>query len=122
MKTSAKSTSNHSAAITDTIAAPAHLSARTQSLWAEYAKPEKGNSWTALFQTALESLDRSDQARALIDKEGLTVTTARSGVAHIHPATRIEKDARMQFCTAWRQLGLDRDSMTTLRPFSFRSC
>lgn len=90
-----------------TSAPPPHLSARAQQLWTHYARTDKGNAWLALFRVALESLDRSDQASAIVLRDGLTVTTARSGVAHVNPAIRIEKDARGQFAAIWHQLGLD---------------
>jgi phage terminase small subunit len=91
------------------IPAPPHLSDRAAALWAEYAKPDRGNAWLALLRSGLEAMDRSDEATALLAAEGLTVISAGSGVAHVHPAVRIEKDARGQFAGIWRQLGLDMD-------------
>lgn len=91
------------------IPAPPHLSARAAALWSQYAQPDRGNAWLALLRSELEALDRSDQATALLAAEGLTVITSGSGVAHVHPAVRIEKDARGQFAGILRQLGLDVD-------------
>ncbi len=64
----------------------------------------------ALLQAGLEALDRADAAAAIIAVEGMT--TARDGgvgMAHPHPAVKIEKDARSQFSSIWRMLHLDRD-------------
>jgi phage terminase small subunit len=56
---------------------------------------------------ALQAYDRMQQARIMIKKEGLIVTSARSGVRHAHPAIGIEATARQQFLAAWRNLGFD---------------
>ena len=86
---------------------PEGLSERSQRLWADLV-PKTG--WSpgrlALLGEALRSLDRADEARALLDAEGLIAKTESTGALHIHPAVRIEKDARSQFLSAWRELGL----------------
>ena len=64
----------------------------------------------ALMQTALEALDRADQARELLSREGITTTTTSTGAVHIHPAVRIEKDSRALFARIWSQLELGWDS------------
>lgn len=62
-----------------------------------------------LLQVALEALDRADQARAIVDREGLTTTTETTGAVHVHPALKIEKDARADFMRAWDKLFLHWD-------------
>lgn len=88
-------------------APPAHLSICSRKLWADVVEPNDDPRRLAFIQCALEARDRADQARALIDREGLTITTARSGVAHVHPATRVEKESRQQFVAIWAKLGFD---------------
>ena len=58
---------------------PAHLSERAKGLWRGVVPstircPER----LALLQSGLEALDRADQAREAISREGLTTVTARS--------------------------------------------
>jgi phage terminase small subunit len=64
----------------------------------------------ALIQSALEALDRADEAAGILRQEGLTFTTASTGAVHVHPALRIEKDARSHFLAAWRALALEWDA------------
>jgi phage terminase small subunit len=86
---------------------PAHLSERSRALWAELvprrcASPER----VTLLQSALEALDTADEARRLIAAEGLVHKTARTGAIHLHPAARLEADARRQFAKLWASLRL----------------
>jgi len=86
---------------------PGGLSERSQSLWRQIV-PASGRSpgRLALLGEALRALDRVDQARAIIDVEGMTFTTESTGAVHVHPALRIEKDSRAQFLQAWNTLNL----------------
>jgi P27 family predicted phage terminase small subunit len=59
-----------------------------------------------LLTLAAESWDRCAQARELIRKEGLTVTT-KAGGPRLHPAVRVETDARTAFARLLRELDLD---------------
>lgn len=56
--------------------APQHLSTRSQDIWRTIG-PEKAPNpcRRLLLQSALEALDRADQARAAIAEQGLTTTT-----------------------------------------------
>src|SRR5438046_912669 len=85
---------------------PAHLSERAAGLWRELV-PRRARSpeRLALLQTALEALDRSDEAREAINKEGLTSKTEKTGALHIHPAVRVERESRMLFMKCWSALG-----------------
>ncbi|MCI0637981.1 MAG: hypothetical protein L0Y72_23595 [Gemmataceae bacterium] len=95
---------------TDSLRVPSHLSARSRALWAELV-PRRAESpeRLALLQTALEALDRADQARVVVKKEGLTKTTERSGAVHLHPLLKVEADSRRQFARIWAELNLDWD-------------
>lgn len=85
---------------------PAGLSEKSQSLWRAVVGKAKTTGRQTLLQEALKALDRADQCRAVVDSEGLTSTTERSGAVHIHPAAAMELRFRAQFLTAWQGLGL----------------
>jgi len=86
---------------------PGHLSERSQELW-RLVVPEKTRTpgWLTLMQTALEALDRSIECQAVIDREGLTATTVRSGAQHCHPLLKIEIESRRQFVKIFSALGV----------------
>ncbi len=90
---------------------PAGLSERSVVLW-HAVVPARAMSpgRLALIEQALRALDRADQARALVDAAGLVTTTETTGAAHANPCVRIEREARAQFLTAWRDLGLAFDA------------
>jgi P27 family predicted phage terminase small subunit len=102
---------------------PRHLRAETRRWWAHVV-----NTWVLeehhrrLLTAACEAWDRMQQARELIAREGLTTGTARGG-ARLHPAVRVETDARLAFCRCLRELDLDIEAPTaqTKRPPSLRS-
>jgi P27 family predicted phage terminase small subunit len=86
---------------------PEHLSERSRSLWRTIGPREaRGIARQTLFQTALEALDRAEQARLTVEREGMTTTTERSSVVHVHPLLRVERDARAQFSKIWSDLRL----------------
>lgn len=59
-----------------------------------------------LVATALESLDRAEQARLEIERTGLTSTTKTTGAVHLHPLLRVERESRQLFSKIWGQLSL----------------
>jgi P27 family predicted phage terminase small subunit len=65
--------------------------------------------------TACQAHDRMTQARALIDREGLTTPTARGG-SRVHPAVTVERDSRVAFVRCLRELGLSDDPAEAPRP------
>ena len=86
---------------------PAHLSERAKGLWqAVVPSRAKSPERLAMVQSALESLDRADQAAALVRDEGMTVTAKKGGLPHVHPAVRVERDARAMFVRTWGGLAL----------------
>jgi phage terminase small subunit len=86
---------------------PEHLSEPSKSLWRELV-PARALSpgRVALLTVALEAKDRADQARKLVNSEGMISQKEGSKMIHVHPALKIEKDARAQFLSAWNQLSL----------------
>ena len=63
-----------------------------------------------LYQ-CLSALDRANQAKALLDREGLTITTESTGAVHLHPASKLEREFRAQALKGFASLGLQ--SITT---------
>ena len=91
---------------------PEHLSERSQALWRSLVpRQASAPGRLTLLRVALECLDRADEARLALAREGLIKTTEATGAVHAHPLLRIEKEARQQFLSAWGTLGLQyRDS------------
>jgi P27 family predicted phage terminase small subunit len=86
---------------------PSHLSAATQAWWIEVTnefvlRPHH----LRILEIACDSWDEMTAARAIVSKEGLTVSTAQGGDKP-HPATSIERDCRAAFLKALRELDLD---------------
>ncbi|HEX4276454.1 MAG TPA: P27 family phage terminase small subunit [Bryobacteraceae bacterium] len=92
--------------------APEHLSIRARSLWDELIPRAQTSGRRVLLQTALEALDRADQARQMIAAEGLVSRTKATGVVRIHPAAKIEREARADFTKIWTTLGFARQGYT----------
>ncbi len=87
---------------------PVHLSDRSAKLWGQIVGDRaKSPERLALLQTALEALDRADEARVILEAEGLVFKTETSGALHVHPAVKIEKDSRATFARIWGQLNLE---------------
>lgn len=85
----------------------AHLSEKSKCPWRAIAgKRAKSAGRLVAVLTALEALDRADQRRERIDRDGLTTTTTTTGALHCHPLQKVEKDARGLFARIWDQLGL----------------
>jgi P27 family predicted phage terminase small subunit len=89
---------------------PAHLSERAKKIWREVVYRVRSPGRVVMLQTALEALDRADEAREAVSKEGLTVTTKTTGAVHVHPLLKVEKDQRALFSKLWRELALHWDS------------
>jgi phage terminase small subunit len=87
--------------------APTGLSASARGIWRSTLErfPFRLTE-LALLESALRALDRAEAARAVVEREGLTVVTPDSGVIRPHPACSIEAEARREFRIAWRTLGL----------------
>jgi len=59
----------------------------------------------AVLVEGLRSWDRAEEARKIVDSEGVTMRN-RFGHPERHPAVIIERDSRRDFVAAMRQLGL----------------
>lgn len=86
---------------------PAGLSRRTQRLWRAIVDAfDLDAASLAVLEEACRSLDRADQARALVEAEGITFRD-RFGQIRPHPAVTIERDARGAAVRALDVLGLE---------------
>jgi P27 family predicted phage terminase small subunit len=93
--------------MTEQLHAPAHLTPETAVWWrgvlAEYAlEPHH----LRLLRLACEAWDRCQQAREILDCDGLTTGTDSGGLK-AHPCIGIERDARLAFARLLRELDLD---------------
>jgi P27 family predicted phage terminase small subunit len=88
--------------------APAHLSAAAKKWWAaltdlyEFESPDS----VMTLECVMECFDRATAARQMVEKDGAVVKD-RFGQLKAHPATVIERDAKMAMLRALRALGLD---------------
>ena len=88
--------------------APQHLSDRAEQLWnAIVPRRARSTERLTLLQTALECLDRADEAKQILDAEGLTIKTLATGTIHVHPMLKVEQESRRQFVKIWDSMGLD---------------
>jgi P27 family predicted phage terminase small subunit len=86
---------------------PNHLSKESKQIWSEIVKGwEILESDFTVLRIALESFDRLQEARRVIDKEGMILVDGK-GKKYAHPALAVEKESRTGLLRAWRQLGLD---------------
>ena len=101
---------------------PAHLKPDTAKWWRSvHADYQLEQHHARLLTLAAESWDRCQQARAAVDKDGITVTTGDGGIK-AHPAIAIERDARLAFARLIRELDLDVDPPASgRRPPGLRS-
>ncbi len=87
---------------------PEHLSVPRRELWgqlvAEYRFDTAG---LELLRLLCETLDRVEEARLLVEKDG-AVVEGRFG-KKAHPATIVERDARTAATRLFRELGLEQE-------------
>jgi len=94
---------------------PQHLSAASRALFNGIVADYVLEPWhVRLLTEALGALDRAEQARTQLDRDGLTTTT-RLGELKSHPLLLVERDARNCFARLMKQLGLDVEAPTERR-------
>lgn len=88
---------------------PSHLSAAAKRWWkcvvSEYRLEEHH---LRLLTAAAEAWDRMNEARALVDRDGI-VDRDRFGQKRTHPCVAVERDSRLAFARLLRELNLDSD-------------
>jgi hypothetical protein len=97
---------------------PEEISGESKELWASVVpcraeSPEK----LEIVCQALKAKDRAEECSKIIEKEGLQVTTVKSGMNHAHPLIKVEKENRQLFLKAWSRLGFDKDPCKGWEPF-----
>ncbi|MCC7181171.1 MAG: P27 family phage terminase small subunit [Acidobacteria bacterium] len=86
---------------------PRHLSAPSRAWWKAIVRDYAlADHQLRTLTAACEAWDRKDQARDVLTAEGLTFTT-KHGEKRPHPAVAIERDARVAFLRAVRELALE---------------
>jgi phage terminase small subunit len=104
---------------------PEHLSDGSKAVWkATVEEFEMSAAELVTLRLALEAVDRSDQARAEIEKAGAIVED-RYGGLRAHPAVAIERDSRLAAARLFKQLNIEvtepKPSPMALRPRRFSS-
>lgn len=100
---------------------PRHLSRESRALWAGIVREfDLERHHLAVLERACEALDRLRQAQAEIAADGITVMD-RHGAPKLHPAVNVERDSRIAFLRAVRELGLDLEAPTSRPPSRWRS-
>ncbi len=86
---------------------PRHLTADTRAWWASVAGTfTLDKHHLAVLTVACEALDRGNEARERVAQDGAIYLT-RFGEPRAHPSVAIERDARIGFLRALRELDLD---------------
>ena len=95
--------------------APQYFELSIRKLWKAICEQYDFNAAELqVLETGLACLSRRNEARRLLDTEGLILKSA-SGTCHAHPAAVIEKQAHQGWIAAFRALGLREDEIQ-LRP------
>ncbi|MCE9589578.1 MAG: hypothetical protein K8S99_03545 [Planctomycetes bacterium] len=90
--------------------APAHLKPTTRAWWASVVGEfELEDHHKKLLTLAAESWDMNTQAREALAEHGLTYTD-RFSTPRARPEVGIERDSKITFMRALRELGLDVDA------------
>jgi P27 family predicted phage terminase small subunit len=91
--------------------APPHLKAATRRWWGEVTSSyELEPHHLKLLQVAAEAWDRLQEAREVLRKDGIVVAD-RYGSPKNHPALSTERDSRIGFVRAVRELDLEGEQL-----------
>jgi P27 family predicted phage terminase small subunit len=86
---------------------PMHLEAKTRKWWRNVLEDyELEEHHVKLLTLAAEAWDRCQEARRILDENGLTYTD-RFGCPRARPEVAIERDSRIAFARLLRELALD---------------
>ena len=88
--------------------APSDLSNEAKKIWNKICREYDGldTYFHTILKVCLESYDRLQQARRVIDEEGPMLKTP-TGFARENPMLKIEKEARSGFLQAAKMLNLE---------------
>ena len=89
---------------------PEEFSNGSKELWISVV-PSRAESPERLemILQALKAKDIADECARIIEREGMTVITPNSGVAHSHPLIKVERENRQLFLKVWEKLGFNED-------------
>ena len=95
---------------------PEGLAAASQALWQQFHREFHLEPAPALelLESVLRSRDVAEQARATLEREGLTFADG-TGKPKAHPAATIHRDARAAYVSTLRVLGFPDGSPTKAR-------
>lgn len=90
------------------MAVPRHLTREAKRIWRDLIEEYAINDVAGLkiLRVALESFDRCQKARDVIDNDGMTVTD-RYGQTKPHPLLASERDSRAAFLAGLKALNFD---------------
>lgn len=95
---------------------PEHLRDDTRRWWSGVVESfELEEHHLRLLTLAAESWDRCSEAREVLAREGLTYTD-RFGQPHARPEVAIERDSKISFARLVRELSLDVEPPSEVRP------
>jgi phage terminase small subunit len=95
---------------------PSHLSDAGRRFWLDVtADFDLEPHQEKLLLVACDALDRANQARLVVDAQGLMVDD-RYGSPKPHPLIAVERDARVVFMRALRELALEEEPPPEARP------
>jgi hypothetical protein len=90
---------------------PRHLHAATKQWWVAVLQEHRlGQHELRTLQVAAEAWDRKEQAREALIKAGALSYTDSRGMRRALPEVQIERDARIAFLRAMRELNLGIES------------
>lgn len=96
--------------------APKHLTAATRRWWERVADEyELEEHHRRLLTLAASAYERAEEARVILDKEGLTYTD-KHDQPKARPEVGIERDSRIAFARLLRELSLDVEPPPEVRP------
>ncbi len=97
-------------------APPKGMTPRSRRLWVSVVGDfDLDESGLALLEEACRSLDRAEEARAIVDSEG-SFFSDRWGQPKSHPGLIVERDQRGLFSRLLRELGLDPSAVESRPP------
>ena len=72
-----------------------------------------------LFTRGLESLDVVDKCEKLLQEQGLSLTSKRSGLLRQNPLFNVQREANAIFVKVWKQLRIDINLQPTQDGFGY---
>ena len=86
---------------------PADLSPRSQETWKEVV-PSRGRSAERLISIheCLKVRDQADRLGELLKEQGLVCESKKTGLVHVNPLLKAQKDFMTLFNRTWLSLGL----------------